>query len=67
MELDQLRPEFFEQVLDFRKIINNSVRTKKIKGKEITPEMMIQLIKVYTKEINGENLPQIETGWKYVC
>ena len=29
--------------------------------------MLIQLIKVYTAEINGEELPQIETGWKYVC
>ena len=67
LEVDQLRPEFFEQVLDFRKLINSRVRTKKIKGKEITAEMFVELIKVYTREINGDSLPQIETGWKYVC
>jgi hypothetical protein len=28
---------------------------------------MVELIKVYTAEINGQELPQIETGWKYIC
>ena len=41
LEVDQLRPEFFEQVLDFRKLINSRVRTKRIKGKEITAEMLV--------------------------
>ena len=53
MDVDQLRPEFTEQVLDFRRLINNNVRTKKIKGKEVTSDMLVELIKVYTKEING--------------
>ena len=56
-----------EQVIDFRKLINGSIRTKKIKGKEISAEMLLELIKVYTAEINGQDLPQIETGWKYIC
>jgi hypothetical protein len=29
--------------------------------------MLTELVRVYTDEINGDNLPQIETGWKYVC
>lgn len=33
----------------------------------MTSGMMIELIKIYTSEINGKELPQIETGWKYVC
>lgn len=56
-----------EQVIEFRRLINSSIKTKKIKGKEVTPGMLIELIKVYTAEINGQELPQIETGWKYVC
>jgi hypothetical protein len=56
-----------EQVIEFRRLINGSIRTKKIKGKEISAEMLVELIKVYTAEINGQELPQIETGWKYVC
>lgn len=56
-----------EQVIEFRRLINGSIRTKKIKGKEVTPGMLVELINVYTAEINGQDLPQIETGWKYVC
>jgi hypothetical protein len=36
MDIDQLRPEFMEQVIDFRRLVHCSIRTKKIKGKEIT-------------------------------
>lgn len=56
-----------EQVIEFRRLVNCNIRTKKIKGKEITADMLVELIKVYTSEINGQDLPQIETGWKYVC
>lgn len=59
MEIDQLRPEFMEQVIEFRRLINSSIRTKRIKGKEVSPEMLVELIKVYTAEINGQELPQI--------
>ena len=48
LELSKLRPEFTEQVMDFRRLISSNIRTKTIKGKEITPSMMIELIKVYT-------------------
>lgn len=47
MDIDQLRPEFMEQVIEFRRMINSKIRTKKIKGKEITAKMLIDLIKVY--------------------
>jgi hypothetical protein len=48
-----------EQVIEFRRLINSSIRTKRIKGKEVSPEMLVELIKVYTAEINGQELPQI--------
>jgi hypothetical protein len=62
-----LRPEFTEQVLEFRKLINTSIKTKKIKGKEINAALLVELIKVYLAEINNKKLPEIETGWKYIC
>lgn len=48
MDIDQLRPEFTEQVIEFRKLIKDHIKTKKIKGKEMTAGMMIELIKIYT-------------------
>ena len=67
MEIDQLRPQFMEQVIDFRKMIAKNVRTKRIKGKEINSDLLVNLLKIYVGEINGKEMPQIETGWKYVC
>jgi hypothetical protein len=67
LDLDQLRPEFTEQVLDFRKTIGASIKTKKMKGKEISAGLMVELIRVYLSEINNKRMPEIQTGWKYVC
>lgn len=67
LELDQLRPEFTEQVLEFRKMIAANIKTKKIKGKEMSAGLMVELIKVYLSEINNKKVPEIQTGWKYVC
>lgn len=56
-----------EQVIDFRKLINSNLKTKRIKGKEINSSLLIELIQVYVNEINGKEVPNIESGWKYVC
>lgn len=29
--------------------------------------MLSDLISLYVSEINGDKIPVIETGWKYVC
>lgn len=29
--------------------------------------MLSDLISLYVAEINGDKIPVIETGWKYVC
>lgn len=67
MQLDELRPEFVQEVLDFKKMIFQSLKTKTIKGKEIKGAMLSDLISLYVAEINGDKIPVIETGWKYVC
>lgn len=57
LDIDQLRPEFTEQVLDFRRMMNSNIKTKKIKGKEMNSGLLIELIKVYLSEINNKKLP----------
>ena len=47
MSLEELRPEFVEQVLEFRKHIFNNLKIKSIKGKEIRGSMLADLIKIY--------------------
>jgi hypothetical protein len=67
MQLDELRPEFVQEVIDFRKMIFQSLKNKTIKGKEVKGGMLSDLISLYVGEINGDKIPVIETGWKYVC
>ena len=67
MSLEELRPEFVEQVLDFRKHIFNNLKIKAIKGKEIKGSMLADLIKIYVESINGNQLPLIENGWEQLC
>lgn len=47
MELEELRPEFVEQVIDFRKSIFGNLRIKSIKGRDINGSMLCELIKIY--------------------
>lgn len=56
-----------QEVIDFRKQIFQAIKTKTIKGKEVKGEMLSDLITLYVEEINGDSLPVIQTGWKYVC
>lgn len=67
MELDQLRPEFFEQVMGFRKSILSQCRPKTMNGKTLNGEMYISLIQNYVHSINDGAVPNIENAWNYVC
>ena len=70
MDLLDMRPEFTEQVFKFRKNMESTIKVKTIKGKEIRGEILAELVKVYVAAINdttGDDLPIIESGWKYVC
>ena len=54
MELDQLRPEFFEQVMT-------------LNGVQLNGEMFISLTKNYLSAINDGAVPNIENAWSYLC
>lgn len=67
MELDQLRPEFFEQVMNFRKRILNKLKPKMLNGKLLNGEMLINLMNNYIAAINNGAIPNIENAWNYIC
>jgi hypothetical protein len=43
MEMDQLRPEFFEQVIKLRRKILNRMKPKKLHGKILSGKMLAGL------------------------
>lgn len=67
MEMDQLRPEFFEQVIKLRRKILNRMKPKKLHGKILSGKMLAGLTQSYTNAINDGALPNIATAWSYIC
>ena len=56
---EELRPEFMDQVLAFRKRALNKMRPKMLNGKLLNGEMYLSLMKSYVKAINDGAVPNI--------
>ena len=67
MEFGDLRPEFFEQIINFRKKVLNRVRPKTLNNRQMNGEMMGTLIGTYVQSINEGAVPNIENAWSYIC
>ena len=67
MDVEKLRPEFFEQMMYLRKHVMNRIKPKKMDGKTLNGEMYSGLIQSYIAAINEGAVPNIENAWSYVC
>ena len=67
MELDQLRPDFVEQVLNLRKRVTGKVKIKMLNGKALNGFMLVSLLQSYVTSINEGAVPNIENAWTYIC
>jgi hypothetical protein len=67
MELDELRPDFVDQVRQLRKKVLFRVKAKMMNGKKLSGPMMANLAESYVTAINNGAVPNIETAWSYIC
>ena len=67
MEFDEIRPEFFEQIINLRKRVLNRLKPKVLNGKCLNGQMFNGLLNSYVKAINDGAVPNIENAWSYVC
>lgn len=67
LDNSELREEFISGMNKMRKKIYRRVQPKMIKGKYITPKMLISLSKAYIEAINKGSSPNIESAWRYLC
>ncbi len=65
--MEQLRPEFVDQVYALRTKVLNRVKPKKINGKNLNGTMFWNLMKSYVEAINKGAIPSIESSWAYIC
>lgn len=66
-DIEKLRPEFIEQVLDLRKRIFSGAKCKMLRGKPLNGAMLCGLIRNYVHAINQGAVPNIESAWSYIC
>lgn len=67
MELDMLRADFVEQVMQLRRKVINRVKPKVLNGKKLNGQMLATLAGSYVTSINNGAVPNIETAWQYIC
>jgi len=65
--MEELRPEFVEQVQNIRRKVLQRVRAKKINGKTLNGAMFWNLMTSYVEAINKGAIPSIESSWAYIC
>ena len=67
MNLEELRPEFVEQVMTLRRKVINRIKPKLMHGKKLNGEMIYNLAISYVNSINKGVVPNIESAWSYIC
>jgi hypothetical protein len=67
MEIDQLRAEFVEQVMNLRRKILNNCPVKHVYGHAMDGDTWIGLLGLYVNAINNGTVPNIESAWTQIC
>ena len=65
--MDELRPEFVDQIGNLRRKVLQRVKPKKINGKPLNGAMFWNLMSSYVESINKGAIPSIESSWAYIC
>lgn len=65
--MEELRPEFVEQIHILRRKVLQRIKPKKLNGKALNGAMFWNLMKSYVESINKGAIPSIESSWAYIC
>jgi hypothetical protein len=65
--MEDLRPEFVEQVFSLRKKVMHAMKPKQINNQPMDGALWIALTEQYLVSINGGTVPSIESSWTYIC
>lgn len=67
MSFDDLRPEFVNQVINFRKRVTGRMKPKTLNGQKLSGELYLSMLSSYVGAINDGAVPNIENAWNYMC
>lgn len=67
MDYDELRPEFVQQAMNFRKRIISSIKAKTLQNQKLNGALYCSMMNSYVAAINDGAVPNIENAWNYMC
>ena len=67
ISMEDLRPEFVEQVFALRKKVMHAMKPKEINNQQMDGALWIALAEQYIEAVNGGTVPSIESSWTYIC
>jgi hypothetical protein len=67
MSFDDLRPEFVNQVIGFRKRVISRMKPKTLNGQKLDGQLYLSMLSSYVGAINEGAVPNIENAWSYMC
>ena len=67
INMEDLRPDFVEQVLGLRKTVLHKMKPKQINDQPMDGPLWIALVEQYIHAINDGTVPSIESSWTYIC
>lgn len=67
LEIEQLRPEFIEQVMNLRMKVLNRLPIKRVKGHALNGKTWAHMLQMYVLAMNSGSVPNVESSWKYIC
>lgn len=67
LEIDSLRSEFIEQVMELRKKVLQCMPIKKVLGYSLDGKTWAGMLVNYVEQINTGRVPNIESSWHNIC
>ncbi len=62
-----MRPQFVKQITKLNSKIFRKVKPKKMNGKFLDGELLLELCRSYEKTINDGDIPNIDSAWNGLC
>ena len=67
LDIEDLRSEFVEQVLNLRKKVLGKIPVKKMKGMQMDGSTWVGLLKQYIQAFNEDRVPNVDSSWSHIC
>ena len=67
LEPSEMRPQFVKQITKLNSKIFRKIKPKKMNGKFLDGELLLELCRSYERTINDGDVPNIDSAWSGLC